>query len=373
MKQFMCKGEIMDACYLHVPFCKDICSYCDFTRCRYHDVVSEKWLTRICLDIPKKLAHKKLATCYIGGGTPSVLTFAQLTTLLIALKPYTQEVSEYTIEANIDSLSIDKIESLHKFGVNRISLGVQTLQPKLLKIINRQHSKKMIVETIADLKKQGITNISIDLMYGLPQQTLAMWKADLQQVIEEFDIQHISLYALSIEEHSAFGRANVKQMDAQLEADMYEYAIAFLEENGFTHYEISNFAKVGYASQHNQVYWKYGDFIGIGCGASGKENHMRYDNTKNIQTYIEQGEQAENIMLSKQDEMFEMIMMSLRMKQGLSLKQFEDAFQESIEVCYKQAIQQNVKKGFVKIKNGYLCTTYQGMLYLNDVLLAFMQ
>lgn len=362
----------MKACYIHVPFCKDICSYCDFTRCRYHRGLCDKWLLQIQKEIHEKLKDTSLETLYIGGGTPSALSNKQLETLLCALKPYTSDVVEYTIEANVDSIGMDNLSIMKCYGINRISLGVQTLQKNLLDIIHRTSTKEDVLEAIDKIHANGIHNISIDLMYGLPTQTMQQWKHDLQEVVEYFDISHISLYSLTIEEHSQFGRDGVKQAEEGLEADMFEYAITFLEQHGFEHYEISNFAKQNKRSLHNQMYWKYEDFIGIGCGASGKENHVRYENTNNLQTYFDQGASPVKIQLTKEDEMFEMLMMGLRTKDGVSQSHFKDIFGVDLWQQYADVLQREVKQGRLLVEGDMLTCTYKGMMLLNDVLVHFL-
>lgn len=364
--------DSMHACYIHVPFCRDICAYCDFTRCRYHKGLADKWLIAIQKEIQEKLCDSKLHTIYIGGGTPSALSLQQLEKLLKCLLPYSDHVTEYTIEANVESFDDDKIKLCKTYGVNRVSLGVQTLQPVLLDEIHRHHSLVDVRNRIQAIHACGIDNISVDLIYGLPKQSFAMWKEDLQEIVKTLDVQHISLYALTIEEHSEFGRKHVKNIDAAIEADMYEYAISFLKGHGFIHYEISNFAKSGCVSQHNMAYWRYDDFYGIGCGASGKYAHCRYDNTKNLQTYIEHGSSPNTIMLTIEDEMFEMIMMGLRTSAGVDMYAFQERYGVHILEHYHMAIQKHKNAGLLEISDSCLTATYQGMLLLNDILLDFM-
>ena len=361
----------MNACYVHVPFCKDICSYCDFMRCRYHQGLADKWLPCIKQEIDEKLVESNLVTCYIGGGTPSALDLTQLTQLLQFMIPYTSRVMEYTMEANIDSLTDDKLAIIKKNGINRISLGVQTLQPALLKRIQRNHDKATVIHAIQNIHKHGIHNISIDLMYGLPDQTMEQWQEDLTDAVK-MDIQHISLYALTIEEHSAFGREGVEAMDETLESEMYLYAIDYLEQQGFEHYEISNFAKVGYTSKHNLMYWHYEDFAGIGCGASGKSHHRRYDNTKNLQTYFEIGANSDTIELNKNDELFEAIMMGLRLKEGINLERFKTLYDVDVYEHFKAVIDDEIMNERLHLEGGNLKTTKTGMLLLHDVLIRFL-
>lgn len=362
----------MRACYVHVPFCNDICAYCDFVRCRYHKGLANKWLSRMQNDIEKTLCNAHLRTMYIGGGTPSALDINQLERLLQSLYPHIKQVEEYTIEANIESFDEAKIKLCTAYGVNRVSLGVQSLQPTILENINRHHTKEDILHCIHNIRKQGIENISIDLIYGLPKQSFAMWKEDLKEVVDTFFITHISLYALTIEEHSTFGRNKVKNIDPGVETDMYEYAIMYLEEHGFEQYEISSFKKKDYASKHNLAYWMYDDFYGIGNGASGKYGNYRYDNTRNLQTYIEKGASPNKILLSDEDQMFEMLMMSLRLKQGIDALLFQTRYGVDLFVHFKDAIEKNKKAGLLLQEGHYVKTTYKGMLLLNEVVMDFL-
>lgn len=363
---------MVKASYIHVPFCEEICAYCDFTRCRYHTRLAQKWLVALEDEVTSKMKQACLETLYIGGGTPSALSTSQLETMFQILAPYHPSL-EYTMEANVESLSDAKIALCVQYGVNRISLGVQTLQPALLKTIARRHTKEDVVERLAALHTFGLHDISIDLIYGLPGQTMEMWKTDLAYIVKYFDITHISLYALTIEEHSTFGRMHVKNIDSQIEADMYEYAISFLQEHGFIQYEISNFSKVGKQSLHNQIYWKYENFYGIGCGASGKENHVRYDNTKNLQTYFDKGPSSELIPLNREQEMFETIMMGLRLCEGLNYEVFNEQFEIVFLEYYQEELKRLLDKKLLVMDGTWIKTTYEGMLLLNDVLMEFLK
>lgn len=360
-----------ESVYIHVPFCQNICAYCDFTRCKYFEPLANKWFLQIKKDI-LQLPKKSMKTIYIGGGTPTCLSEPLFYELLKILSVYCSQRTEFTMEANAESLSIEKINIMKAFGVNRISLGAQTFQPKLLKLIQRDADYNCIKQAITNLHTKGIHNISLDLMYGLPQQTFTMFQEDLKKIID-LDIQHISLYSLTIEEHSLFGRMNIASCSQDFESDCYEYAIAFLNAHGFQQYEISSFAKHNAYSKHNLVYWNYEDFYGIGCGASGKLENYRYDNTRNLHTYIENKKSYNVIQLSKQDQMFERIMMGLRLNRGISLEDFKTRFSTDLLIEYQTAIQKHVQLNNLVIANGYLSTTYQGMLGLHTILEDFIE
>lgn len=361
----------MSHCYVHVPFCKDICNYCDFFKCRYHEGVAQKWLISLQAEIVQKLSNTELNTLYIGGGTPSVLSLKIWTTLMQSLQPYLNKDTQFCMEANVDSFDKDKITSLQKHHINRISLGVQSFQPALLTLMNRKHDATQTVYVINALKNIGIHNISIDLIYGLPDQTIDQWLQDLKMAVA-CKIQHISIYALSIEKNTNFYKNNLQPIDDALEGEMYETAIKFLQDHGFEQYEVSNFCKKGFQSKHNLCYWTYQDFIGIGCGASGKHAHKRYDNTRNLQTYIESGPSPTWIHLSKEEEVFEYIMMNLRQIDGISIIDFQIRFQINLFDHFSKVIQQQINKDMLIKTNTHLLTTSKGRLFLNDVLLAFM-
>lgn len=358
------------ATYVHVPFCHHICAYCDFMRCGYYEPLVDRWLNAITQEIKDK-ALSECETIYIGGGTPSSLTADQLRCLFEALKPYATKVKEYTIEVNADSLTKDKIILMKQYGINRISMGAQTFQTELLKKIERVADYAMIKDRIEELHEIGIHNISLDLMYGLPNQTMKQWKQDLIRA-QALPISHISLYALTIEEHSKFGREHVAPCEEELEADFYECAMKSLEEYGFEHYEISSFARNKQYALHNLAYWHYDDFYGIGCGASGKEKHMRYDNTRNLNEYIEVGPKPIQTELSKSDEMFEMMMMGLRIKEGVSKQRFYEQFACDPMEVFKEAITKHIQaKNLIENKT-HIHTTKQGMMMLHNVLVDFL-
>lgn len=362
---------MVKAAYIHVPFCKRICSYCDFFRYGSSDDLQEKWLTQVLEDIQEK-DFCSLKTIYIGGGTPSVLNASQLERLFACIMHKSPQLEECTMEANVESFDEEKISLCVKYGVNRISIGVQSMDDELLKTINRNHTVQDVIDKVRQMKEHGIKRISVDLIYALPNQTMAQWKDTLKKVVA-LDVSHISLYALTIEPNSIFGKNGVQKGDDELEADMYEYAITFLKKYGYLQYEIANFAKIGEESKHNLMYWHYEDFYGIGCGASGKEQHIRYDNEKDLLAYCNGKKTRDEIVLTKEDEMFEFIMMGLRLQEGICMKTFEERFHISFEQVYQKVIHSLLEKKWILIENGYLKTTKIGMWLLHEVLLEFME
>lgn len=362
----------MTALYIHVPFCDSICSYCDFCRVRSNNVLIEKWLCTLKNEMEDRLLDKSYDTIYLGGGTPTCLSVKQLKDLLLLIKPLTESCVEYTIEANPESLTVEKIEVLSQFKINRVSLGVQSTNNDLLNEMNRNHTKEDVQRCITNLKLFGITNISCDCMYSLPNQVIKDIEETLDDLIE-MDVTHISIYSLTIEEHSEFGRKGIKQLDEDTEADMYDFIIKHLLKNGFYQYEISNFAKLGYESRHNMHYWSYDDFVGISIGASGKEEHCRYECTKNFEEYFKYNYIQEIIKLSNEDEMFEMMMMGLRLSKGMDCSVFQERFKVSFDEVYGNEKNEAIKKGLLVQEDHMLKCTEYGFKICNTVLEMFMK
>lgn len=360
---------MIKSAYVHVPFCRSICAYCDFARIIYQENLIEPWMSQIRKETQGKLSAP-LDTLYLGGGTPNALSHEQLDSFLSIFDPYLRKRMEYTIEINPELLDEEMVNICVNHGINRVSMGVQSFDDHLLRIMNRRHCGKDIRQKINLFIEKGIRNISIDLIYGLPKQSLEMWMNDLQQAIS-LPIQHISLYSLTIEENSAFGKRGIQKADDDLEYTMYNNAIRFLQANGFQQYEIANFAKEGAFSKHNLTYWLYEDFAGIGCGASGKTKEGRYDNTRSLTHYLKEGPCPTWTMLSVEEQMFETIMMGLRLRKGISLQAFEECYHRSLFEQFKSAIQKHLGNDLV-IEEGYLRTTEQGMFLLHDLLIDFL-
>ncbi len=362
---------MVKSCYVHVPFCSSICAYCDFQRAGYSEVLCDQWLNALETEIQHKNMPSDLKTMYIGGGTPSCLQMHQLKRLLEMLSPYAAQIEEYTMEMNPESCSDEVCALVSSYGVNRVSLGVQSFEPRLLKMMNRHHDEMTIRSAVASLHRFGIHNISVDAMYSLPSQTMSEWISTLKKCVS-LDITHLSMYSLTIEPGSAFARQKMEPLDADTEAEMYEQAISFLEENGFMQYEISSFCKPGYESRHNTAYWHYDDFIGLGLGASGKENHVRYDHPFGFQNYLKDPTQVDKIELSKEDEMFEMIMMGLRLKEGMSLSLFKERFQCDFTDVYHDVVGECILKDWLVLDQDKVKATERGFEILNTVLEQFL-
>lgn len=351
--------------YIHVPFCKTICFYCDFCHVIYKTHTVTKWLEQLKKQIDDE-CKDQYKTIYIGGGTPSCLSNEELDSLLSLIGPYTNEVEEYTIEANPESLTEDKIAIIKRHHINRVSLGVQTTDESLLKTINRHHSFQDVKRVIELLKGNGITNISVDLMYSLPGQTMEMLNKTIDDILS-LDVPHISIYSLTIEENSVFGKKGIDKLDDETEASMYELIIERLTDAGYINYEVSNFSKTDMYSRHNMSYWNYEDFLGLSAGAAGKLGNRRYQISGNVNKYIEDyGTYDEDIILDKEDMMFEHIMMSLRTIYGLDINKFNQLYDCDFMDRYKSGI----SNPLIRIENGICYCTNKALL--NSVLMDFM-
>lgn len=352
--------------YIHVPFCNSICGYCDFAHTIKNKELIKKYLNSIREDL-NNLPFYNYETIYIGGGTPSCLDKEDLKTLLEIIRPFSKEVKEYTIEVNPDSIDLDKIKLLKQYNINRVSIGIQSSDDKLLEIMNRKHDFKMVKEIISLFKQEGLDNISVDLMYSLPFQTMSILKKTIDDVLS-LDIKHISIYSLTIEDNTMFKRKGYTSLDNEIEADMYEYIEKTLKDNGFIHYEISNFTKEGFESRHNLGYWEYDDFIGLGPGSASKIANRRYTYTKNINDYLNKKTIIEDLLLEKDDLMFENVMMSLRTIHGLDLIKFKERYGIDFICKYKDAIKKNEKNLSFK-DNHCICNNLE---ILNTILVDFL-
>ena len=359
--------------YVHIPFCTQICYYCDFSKVFIKNQPVDSYLEHM-LEEFRSYDIQKLSTLYIGGGTPTALSASQLEVLLKGLTENLDlsVLEELTIEANPGDLDADKIAVLKNSAVNRVSLGVQTFDDKMLKKIGRSHLEKDIYENIDRLKLAGFDNISIDLIYALPGQTMEQVKENVAKAIG-LDIPHMSLYSLILENHTVFmnrmRRGKLPLPKEELEAEMFEYIIAELERAGFEHYEISNFSKPSFESRHNLMYWDNAEYYGIGAGASGYVNGVRYKNHGPIRHYLSAVEEGNARIteehLSQKEQMEEEMFLGLRKKSGVSMARFEEKFGRSFDGLYGEIVRDLVQQGLMQIEGDRVRMTKRG-LFLGD-------
>ncbi len=362
----------MKGLYVHIPFCQYICHYCDFVKRVPKDKeMIDRYLEALRKEILSYKAHfQSIQTIYIGGGTPSMLDIKQLTYLFDSLKDI--HPIEYTIEVNPESYTKGKGLLFKSYGINRVSLGVQTFNQALLTYLNRGHKNEMVFEVVNHLNEIGINNISIDLIYAIPGQTMAQLQEDLN-IASQLQIKHISCYTLILEEKTYFYHQYIKglfhQVDEDIEANMYELVTETLKKHGFEHYEISNYAKDGSYSMHNLIYWTLGDYIGVGLGAHGFIDGYRTYNERNMPKYLE-NPMKERILQSKNDLIQDELIFGLRKIKGINVKDIEDKYQIDMFKQYPN-LKEKMKLGLVELVDGYLKLTTKGLLLGNQVFMVF--
>lgn len=382
----------MAGIYIHIPFCKQRCIYCDF----YSTTSQEKenrYIEAVCteLELRKQSLPDPVHTIYIGGGTPSLLNPASVKQLKDCMDRNYRVMPdlEFTVEANPDDISPEWLEAMSRTGVNRISMGVQTFHDGHLKLLRRRHNSERAIQAVHLCQEHGFRNISIDLIYGLPEQTLEEWKADVAQAIA-LNVQHLSAYALIYEENTALWRMReqnkVQEADEELSLSMFEYLITELKNNGFEHYEISNFGLPGFHSRHNSSYWNDTPYLGCGASAHSFIGMERMYNTANIDQYIKDITRCreENLpykevchceVLDRYEHYNDRIITSLRTAAGLDLEKLEQDFGTELKnYCLKMAAP-HLKENTLQIteENGHpqgvLKLSHRG-LFLSDGIMS---
>lgn len=354
--------------YIHIPFCRQICSYCDFPKFFYFDKWIKPYLYALEREIEATYKGEEIATIYIGGGTPSLLKEEDLETLLSFTNLFKKKKDvEFTVEANAEDLSLKKVELFSMYGVNRVSIGVQTFHKRLGDILERHTSYEMVEQAIERLHKKNIFNINLDLMYAIPTETLQDVKEDLLKVLS-FSITHISTYSLILEEHTKLYLKQLPLVEEELDFKMYQTMQSILKEYGFAQYEISNFSKPNFFSKHNLVYWNNEEYYGFGLGASSYIEGVRKTNTRSLSAYLEGKEvqNSEEIDARKNME-YEMIL-GLRKTEGVSRKKFYEKYHKQIEEIFP--INDLEKRGLLERNNNFIRIPNH-KIYLSNAILVF--
>ncbi|MHC4308126.1 MAG: radical SAM family heme chaperone HemW, partial [Planctomycetota bacterium] len=318
--------------YIHIPFCISKCIYCDFNSIVIKSQVVDDYLKAIEQELQSATEKHSFKTVFIGGGTPTVLNKTQLDRLLSMISKHVDvpNLKEYTIEVNPGTLSDEKAIIMKNSHVDRISIGIQSFNDQYLKLLGRIHSANEAKDIFINLRGKGFNNISIDLIYGYPDQTLNEWKKDLRECCE-LDPEHISAYCLTYEQGTPIvemiDSGILKKLSEEEELKMYEFTNDFLSDKGYNHYEISNFAKEDKECRHNTVYWENREYIGIGTGAFSYVNGERYCNIKNVNEYVSSVKSKKKLIcfsekLPQKQRASEILIMALRMTSGISKKEF---------------------------------------------------
>ncbi|MGE5629114.1 MAG: radical SAM family heme chaperone HemW [Solirubrobacterales bacterium] len=362
------------ALYIHVPFCKSKCLYCDF--CSYSG--SENLMMDYSISLAeeiKSIGDCRIKTIFIGGGTPTYLPLECLKVIDKSIKKLNKDKDiEFTIEGNPGTFSFEKLEFLRAMGANRLSIGLQASQNHILKTLGRIHSFEEFLEGFKMARKAGFQNINVDLMFGIPGQTMSQWKETLRLVVE-LEPEHISAYSLIIEEGTVFfkeyNEGNLLIPEENLERDMYNYAKNYLKEKGYIHYEISNFSKPGKECRHNLVYWDLEEYFGCGVGAHSYINSERVSNESSIEGYINGNIHKETHINNLKDDMEEFMFMGLRKTDGISIDKFNKRFKIDINEVYGKVIDKYMKMGLLIKEYGNIRLSDKGIEVSNSVMCEF--
>lgn len=364
--------------YIHIPFCLKKCNYCDFCSFPAGEYSQDEYVKSLSGEIKNRLLKhpiSEIKTIYIGGGTPSLLNerfLEHIVNLFFGInfdKDY-----EFTLEVNPATAKIDYFRNLKSMGINRISLGAQSFDDNMLKILGRVHNSKDIFKAIEDINKAGIENVSFDLMYGLPQQSLEMWKDTLNKAVQ-LNVKHISAYGLKIEENTPFNTIYCKD-HSDLPSDEYSEEMFYmgheiLTSAGFKHYEVSNYAIPGYESKHNINYWENNNYYAFGLGAHGYIASKRYENTVSMTEYMSEPLSSANQYTVKDSERIEeAIFLGFRMLDGINLKEFENRYNLNLISHYKNIFDKY--SNYFSITENNVRLNLKGILLSNNILSEFL-
>lgn len=362
----------MRTLYIHIPFCKFKCFYCSFVV----NVAQEKRMTQYVSSLELEMkSHKNnnIDHVYFGGGTPTLLDEENLQRLLNGIRKNfsISKDAEITIEINPETVTESLVQVLIQGGVNRVSLGIQSFNNRILKFLGRTHEEDQIIKAYHVIKGAGMNNISFDFIFSIPGQSIDDLKQDLIKLIN-FDLQHVSLYSLTVEKNSKFYARNMILPENDYQIRQYELICGSLENFGLCQYEISNFSKIGYESKHNINYWTGGEYHGLGVGAHSHIDGERFWNIKKLTEYIDKLNRGVSIRegsekLSPVRKLEERLLFGLRMNAGVKLKDLESESQASLSSFHQQKIDQFIKDGFLENKNNCLRTTFRGKLLLDEI------
>jgi len=372
--------------YLHIPFCRCKCDYCDFNSFDSSGMSPEEYVPLLLDEMTaraRRFSVSNVPTVYFGGGTPSLLQPRLVARLLQAASElFPMDVAaEITLEINPGTVTPESLHGYRSAGVNRLSVGVQSLDERELALLGRIHTAGQAVETVSAARRAGFDNIGLDLMHTLPGQSLGRWEKTLRQAVA-LGVEHISAYGLSIEEGTPFGarfaRGELIPVDPELGADMFELTRDFLQTSGYEHYEISNFALPGYRSRHNQVYWRRGSYLGFGAGAHSFARQaaagLRWNNPSGLDeyaTFVAAGAVGDVEHVSRHDAMAEFFFLGLRMLEGVDLAAFAAEFGILAEKAFPTVLERFTDAGMLNREGDLLRLTRRGLMLANRVLAEF--
>lgn len=354
--------------YVHIPFCEHICTYCDFCKMFYNEKLCDKYLDVLNNELNNLKIKNKLKTIYIGGGSPSCLNEKQLERLLKELYKYLDINYEFTIEVNPENINEEKIKLFKRYGINRVSIGVQSFNEDVLKFLGRKHDYSDVKNTVNLLNKYGISNYSFDFIYGIRGLTTNIIEKDLE-LIFSLNPKHLSFYSLILEDNTIIKVNDYKELDEDSVREQYDFIYNELNKNGYIRYEVSNFSKDGYESKHNLVYWNNEEYYAVGVGASSYVNGIRYTTSRSITKYVNNIIKKESFSVNKEKEY---IMLKLRLDKGIDLDEYKKIFKKDFLNEYKTITDKFLKNKLLIIDKNYLKATYNGMMLLDSILVDYM-
>lgn len=368
------------AIYIHIPFCKRKCAYCDFASFAGCEHLYQQYFDVLGGEIDAwqdKLRNYTLRSIFFGGGTPSLVPAEYIAAAIGRIARYIEITpeTEITIEANPGTVDMEKLRVYRRAGINRISFGVQSFDAALLKALGRIHDPEEAKQAVFMAKEAGFERISIDLMYALPGQTMRTWQETIETALQ-LPVDHISAYSLIVEEDTQMGKwvseGSVSLPDEDTVNEMQRMAVAKFEKAGLMRYEISNFAKPGSESRHNMAYWQDVDYLGLGCAAHSLMENERFSNPNDLEAYLSGVRMQDLTVRSEMDRREEIIMLSTRMTTGLDMRKWKADFAEDFETIYRKPIEKMQNYGLIEIENGFMRLTPAGMELQDAVVLEFL-
>jgi len=360
----------MESVYIHIPFCKNICTYCDFCKMLYNGSFVTKYLNALINEIQDKYMGEEIKTLYIGGGTPSSLSIKDLRYLFdIINKLNIDTLEEFTFECNLNDINEELLLFLKENKVNRLSIGIESFNEEKLKFMDRYHTFDDAKEKMKLIRKIGFTNVNIDLIYGIPGETLKDLKKDLELILK-LEPDHISTYSLIVEDNTKIGTEGILPIEEELDASMYEYIVDKLDMKKYNHYEVSNFAKKGKESSHNLHYWNNEEYYGFGLGAHGYIHGVRYENTRNLTKYTNNEFRLKEEILNKEDKMYNELMLGFRKIEGINLREFFRKYEVNMQEVYD--LREALKNEELIVKGEYIYINPEYIYVMNEILIKIL-
>lgn len=360
----------MESVYIHIPFCRSICSYCDFCKMLYNGSFVTQYLNALLKEIKDRYDGEEIKTLYIGGGTPSSLSIKDLKYLFEIVRQFNlTKLEEFTFECNLNDLNEELLQFLFDNGVNRLSIGIESFNEDKLKFMERFHSYQEACNIFKIIRNIGFTNVNVDLIYGIPGETLKDLKKDLELILK-LNPNHISTYSLIVEDNTKIGINGVIPIPEELDASMYEEICDLLDVKKYEHYEVSNFALKGKKSKHNLKYWNNEEYYGFGLGASGYTNGVRYENTRSLTEYVKGNVRKKEEILSVEDKMYNELMLGFRKMEGINLKEFFIKYGVNMQEVFD--LHEVLKNEELIVDGEYIYVNPEYIYVMNEILIKIL-